>query len=525
MTCVNAAIGLIGIVAMYRHLLEGRTLVRAPRHIAPNPDGARLSIPIVPCCKPVIGKAEDSRLRLLSENLLRDEPGLLSSREFDPRILQGLNDSPALVIGDQRGLNLYSSNPASPLEYRIALLAQHGDTVLVHRRCREFETYIERYLKIDGIQFVEVRDKGKPPFPPMSVRCRTDDGLRKMVRNLASGTDGMVVLPYLCTGAMWRLAHQIAIDTGVQVSVCGPSPRTSKRINDKIWFANRVRKIIGEHALPPTYSAYGPAASAAHVARLSRKSPRVIVKVPDSAGATGNITFESDEIRRLSLAQIRQRLLSVLHDRGWRDNYPILIGIWECDVISSPSVQMWIPGQELGPPVIEGIFEQRVQGSEGEFVGAVPAQMPETLHAQIADEAARLASVFQRVGYYGRCSLDLIVTRRMDKGTRIHWIECNGRWGGVSIPMTLANRLTRNQHGRGIAIIQQSDPALPNYSTGDVIERLKDLLYVSGSSSGGVVLLAPSESELGGGRYFMAIAPTQVDAESMAADAFSRLRS
>ena len=25
---------------------------------------------------------------------------------------------------------------------------------------------------------------------------------------------------------------------------------------------------------------------------------------------------------------------------------------------------------------------------------------------------------------------------------RLHWIECNGRWGGVSIPMTLANRLT-----------------------------------------------------------------------------------
>ena len=38
-------------------------------------------------------------------------------------------------------------------------------------------------------------------------------------------------------------------------------------------------------------------------------------------------------------------------------------------------------------------------------------------------------------------SLDALLTGQDMSNAELHWIECNGRWGGVSIPMTAARNL------------------------------------------------------------------------------------
>ncbi|MGO9174265.1 MAG: hypothetical protein ACLP7P_20190 [Rhodomicrobium sp.] len=82
-------------------------------------------------------------------------------------------------------------------------------------------------------------------------------------------------------------------------------------------------------------------------------------------------------------------------------------------------------------------------GEEGTFVGSVPAELPEKWQHRLVEDALRLAPALQLLGNFGRCSLGtLLVGQTLDSAV-LHWIECNGRWGGVSIPMTIVNRPPR----------------------------------------------------------------------------------
>src|SRR5690606_17302709 len=118
-----------------------------------------------------------------------------------------------------------------------------------------------------------------------------------------------------------------------------------------------------------------------------------------------------------------------------------------------PSVQLWIPprpaAEEGAPadPVVEGVFTQLL-GSAGEFMGGAPSRLPAAVQARLAQEAVYLGGLLQALGYVGRCSLDAILVGDDPHGATPHWIECNGRWGGMSIPMTLANRLVGRPGGR-----------------------------------------------------------------------------
>ena len=101
----------------------------------------------------------------------------------------------------------------------------------------------------------------------------------------------------------------------------------------------------------------------------------------------------------------------------------------------SPSAQLWIPPS--GPPILEGLFVQRLTGTERVFAGSVPLPASDPVFGLFAVSSLHLAAVFQRLGYVGRCSFDAIVTGDQD----LRYVECNGRWGGTSIPMMLMKRL------------------------------------------------------------------------------------
>jgi len=81
-------------------------------------------------------------------------------------------------------------------------------------------------------------------------------------------------------------------------------------VNDKLWFWEVAREIAGPDSVPPSAFAFGPAA-------------QVVVKVPDSAGAAGNIRFSAAQLEGLGTAEIRGQLEQRLRATGWDRRYPV----------------------------------------------------------------------------------------------------------------------------------------------------------------------------------------------------------
>ena len=99
-------------------------------------------------------------------------------------------------------------------------------------------------------------------------------------------------------------------------------------------------------------------------------------------------------------------------------------------MIGTPSVQLWIPPRLQGPPMVEGIFAQALANCVGTFQGSSKSDLPGSLSQEIVNSSWQLAELFQRLGYVGRCSFDLILVGDNLGSCRPEFIECNGRWGG-----------------------------------------------------------------------------------------------
>ena len=156
---------------------------------------------------------------------------------------------------------------------------------------------------------------------------------------------------------------------------------------------------------------------------LARRHDRLVVKVPDSAGSQGNIVLSSEDVLARAPEQLRDWLIRILGSLSWDGEFPLLVGVWDSPTLASPSVQIWIPARADGLPVIEGVFQQTVEGRQGMFVGAAPAELPQCWMDRLADEAMRIAVLLQAIGYYGRCSFDSVLAGRTLDGAELHWIE------------------------------------------------------------------------------------------------------
>ena len=453
-----------------------------------------------------------------AQALLTAEPAFLSSREFGPFVRQGVGRGPSLLIGDQSEISLLRAS-GSQLDYRMSLLAHPGDYVLVRQRTPAFEEYLADYLNLVDVTFLQA---DRTDLAPVAAQALQLDSLINSCADAAREFGGLTLKPYLTSGHIWRLAKKISETAIRDVHVCGPSPRIMRRANDKLWFSDLARQIIGTSATPPTRAAYGPAATAGLVRQISRTAKQVIIKVPDSAGSAGNIRLASDDIADISVTELRRFLLSRLRRTGWQDRYPVLVGVWDQNVLCSPSVQLWLPHPQDGRPRVDGIFEQRVKGDEGAFVGAARSTLPEPQQQQLATEACQIAAVLQELGYYGRCSLDAVICADNNGPEIIHWIECNGRWGGVSIPMTAAEQILGEPVVPTLLVVQEKLPDR-RLTTPGMIKLLKDLLFQQGHTKSGLIIMSPPESENGTFVNLLAVGESQNRADNYIAEAMKRI--
>ena len=464
----------------------------------------RLTLPVVRQIDVQLPNAEHARLSELAARIAADEPALSCFDVFGRDVVVGLDGAPALLFEDHSEISLCTTQREEVFRYRSLLLAGDGDLVLIGgRRHAAFEQYCRDVVGMGDPSIVALPPLSRRRLSSLAERCTANERAFNIILDIARRGRRINLIPYLGTGSVWKLAGRIGAATGARVQVAAPPPRLAQRVNDKLWFDQRVIEVIGKEARPPNYHAFGPAAVAGRIAQIARRSERVVVKVPDSAGSAGNIVLDSASVRRFPLSRVRNQILTVLRARGWSSQFPLLVGVWDCEVLSSPSVQVWVPLAEQGLPVIEGLFEQLVCGAEGQFIGATAIQLTEQLRQRLATEAMQLACLFQKLGYFGRCSFDAIIAGRDWRSADVRWIECNGRWGGTSIPMTLANRLTGDWTQREMMILQRLDLKMRRYGLPAALDLLDNVLYRHDGDGTGVIITNPGQLEQGAGLHMV----------------------
>jgi hypothetical protein len=479
----------------------------------------RPSLPIVSFARPELPQRECVRLDEIAARLLREEPSLGQTGAFGEFVTAGLaTRGQALTFEDHSAMALYHGRGAALTEYRSLLLAGDGDFVAVgHRPDPAFELYCREFLELGHVERLSPAP-GAGAAERLAQRMLRDADVLNPLAEAARRHGVISLVPYFSSGSCWLLGREIAARSGAEVRIAGPPPRLARRVNDKLWFGDRVEEILGRRARPMTMYAYGPAALATKLRTLARQHGRLIVKVPASAASRGNLAIDTEEILSLSFVELRRWLIDMLTGLNWSGQWPLLVGVWDSPAAGSPSVQTWIPEIANGPPIIEGIFDQLVQAPHGNFVGSLPAELPDELITRMVYEAALLAGLLQRLGYFGRCSFDTVLAGSSPVDAKLHWIECNGRWGGVSIPMTLANRLTGDWHRRPFMVVQREVTPMAPLAVEQAIGRLGGRLFRPGGRDEGIVLLSPRILTEGRGLHFMALARTIEAAHLMAQD-------
>ena len=190
----------------------------------------------------------------------------------------------------------------------------------------------------------------------------------------------------------------------------------------------------------------------------------------------------------------------------------ILVGSWETEILSTPSAQLWIPPHQAGMPVVEGLFEQTIEGSEGMFVGSKPARFSQELEREIVDRCWLLASLYQHLGYIGRCSFDMILVGKNYQDCRLEFIECNGRWGGTSAPMTLMNRMFGDWISQPYAAGECCVEGLNRITFAELLECVRSDLYDVRTGQGSIIFYNPGRMPIQSGINILSIANTWEEA-------------
>lgn len=476
------------------------------------PFGSPDPVPVVAHGTVTLSAAERQRIARVARRLRRAEPNLAELPGDD--VAPGAAAGPRLIVEDHSAIRLFEQAGDEAYSYRALLLAGRGDRVAIGiHRCEAFERYCRERL---GLGAAEVLAPRAGPGA-LARRCTADPRFLGRVAPWARAAGGLTLLPYMATAGVWRLAAAIATHAGVPVRVAGPPPGLCRRVNDKVWFSSGAVELLGHRAVAPGWPVFGSAALAARLRLLADSHRCVAVKLPDSASSAGNLVLDAAEVRTLAPGALEQRLLALLDRAGWDGGYPLLVSAWRRAVQSTPSVHLWIPEPVGGMPVVEGIFEQRVAGEASAFVGAEPSALPAAWQERLVREALMLGSLYQDLGYYGRCSFDAILAGPELRGADLYWVECNGRWGGVSMPMTLANRLWGDWARRPLVIAERADLRGGAQDFDRILQELEPRLWSADRPGGGAVLLSPGRIAAGSGFELMVTAPDREQARAEAA--------
>ncbi len=466
---------------------------------------------------PEASDAERRNLFELARRLRAENPNLDRTALFGADVRKGFGRSAAIIIGNSLEIPLIGHKKGHQLEYRMGYLASEGDLIVIcGKDCPSFERYQRKILELTSLEYLKLGAATMRSAPGYCLRNKT---AYKALSGYVRKNHGATFVSYLTTQATWALASRLANDTQYQVFIAGPPGGLSDCANNKLWFAKVVEQALGAQATPPKRTAHGAAVLVRQVMELAKKWPKLVLKVPNSAGSAGNYVIYSKDTLGLSAFAVSIYLRARLRHLGWPERYPLAVEVWDENVLTSPSVQLWIPHQENGDPMVEGVFEQVIIGEEGAFFGAAEAKLPSSVDVELCAQAFKLGLLLQNLGYYGRCSFDAVLYGPDIEHSKIHWIECNARWGGVSIPMSFVNRSNANAC---YTITQAGGLQNPKRRFEDALIEFDDVLLLNDRNRG-IVFLNPNGVLDGTGCQFLALGQTQSETIVLSKQTYDRL--
>ena len=449
-------------------------------------------LPVVQHCDVSPDSGLVGRAEAFAERLVRDEPTLGPGGPFRDLVLDHLEEGPTLHIDDLGEIPLLERfHSAVFLEDRARLRAGSGDFVATCAPPNpRFVDYTEHQLGLGDVRWLYPVPRSDPLR--VATASWTDRSVRRLLLH-ALRTDRLrYVHPNMGTCAVWAVAKLLQSASRRPISVIAPPPVLTHKVNDKIWFTRVVKHLFGRHLVPRTMEVFNYTALAAAVCHLLHDGSRaIVVKVPDSAGGSGNLVLDPARVRGDSMAGVRRRLKKQLRELPWEPGARLLVGVWESDVLAAPSSQLWIPAEADGLPVVEGLYEQAIEGPTGEFRGSRPARLPQEFLEEFAACSWVLARLFQRLQYVGRCSFDAILVGTDLRSARLELIECNGRWGGTSTPMTLVNRLFGDWENKPYAARKCMVDGLREKSFDDVLTHFEPATLDVRTGRGSLVFYNP----------------------------------
>jgi len=449
----------------------------------------------------------------LAESLRRERPELEIEEEFRPLIPATLGDGPTLHLDDLSEIPMLDYDGGVLfMQERARLRAGQGDLVAYSAPpVAGFEAYACDQLGLGSVEWLNPPPPRSHPLR-LAYACWEDRSTRRRLVHMLRRGELTYLHPHMGTSSVWVLAVLLHRASRRPVKVIAPPPGVARWANHKLAFAETVTRLFGPAWRPRTEAAANYATLAHHVAALAAASRVLGFKLPDSAGGGGNVVLDATPFRHMPLRAIRTELKERLRPLRWTGRDRLLVGSWEADVLGAPSAQLWIPPAGQGPPVVEGLFEQILTDREGHFQGCTKANLPEALAREMATRSWLLAALFQRLGYVGRCSFDLILVGAELASARLEFLECNGRWGGTSGPMTLMNRLFGTWTSQPYATLECHFPGLDRLQFIDLLEGLGPELYDRRTGRGEILLYNPGRLVSRSGIQYLALGPTWEEA-------------
>ena len=350
---------------------------------------------------------------------------------------------PTLHLEDVSGIPFVSVIPGvERYQHRARVRADTGDVfAAVTPISPGYEEYCREVLGL-GSPGIVMAD---PVTEPTAVAraCHEGRAFDEIVR-WARQAGPTAIHPYMAIEPVWELAARLRTER-IDTFVVGPTPPALWVANDKCALGQVIDTVLGEGWIVRTVTADSVDTMATAMREIAAASPYVGLKRTRCASAMGNAVHESKRILSLSNDELLGEVRRFLDHTEWDGAEEVLVVEW-VDTDVSPSTQMWIPPLGAGDPVLDGIYEQLLEGPEKVFLGSRPSLLDAAIHDQLEHASLQIAAAFQAMGYVGRCSFDFIVA----PGThRVWFTECNGRWGGTSTPMFLVDRLgCRDESGR-----------------------------------------------------------------------------
>lgn len=451
------------------------------------------------------------RLVWVANGLKERVPGLQDTPL--PRITrEALQSAPRLLLEDGSSIREpeLQRDTTSYLD-RARLRAGDGDLVICPNPVpTAFEDYCQEYLALGRVEWLQPSGRGNRRH--LAHFLEADREAWQRLVEWVKEKETVVIDPYVSNLDVWDMARRLRQETGSQVFVLGAPPALSDWVNHKVHFIETVWDLFGQDATPETRIAGSLQEIVQAVRELANSCQRVIVKMPDSAGGVGNISLPSEEVWRNSREHFQVRLEKELCSRRWTPGVETVISPWLRDILASPSVQTWIPlpGED---PVVEGVFEQKIVGWQGEFCGCKPALFPTHLLQRMVDQGWLLARLFQELGYLGRCSFDFLLEGDAIPSSRTLILECNGRWGGTSLPMTMMNRILGNWKSVSYTVSFCGGPDLKHLGFQEILGAMGNRIFDVRDHRGFLILFNPTRLDLGLGIEVLAMgkSPAQAD--------------